>query len=343
MSRPHSRRAVLSLGAAALLSLAGCISGNDPDGSTSGDGPGTSPTASETPDAPPTETTTDFHDYRRIDVTVHPADPADVADAVVRRFSALSERQRAIVSETVGEEEAISTTYTEKPLDDGTYVARDGAYYRVQVETAAERERTAHRFHLEAVSDCGHLYDEAEREAARESAVAFAALPDADKEAFLFTHEERFREGACFSSGYHYVYESADGVEQSVLVADDPTHVEYDGATYRVEFRGTRSIVEHDYRYTANRIADSEAQLHEVLVRDVVIHLRASDLPTEERDLLDSLTGEDRYQQWKNPIPDRVDASVTRIRRHDAHGEWGRYFVRYRGDLYRFRIEEAVA
>lgn len=344
MPRPRSRRAVLSLSASALLSLAGCL-GDDSasDSSPTTESAGTEMTDVPTTDETSTDATTDHSDYRMVEITVNPADPADVADAVVRQFSDLTERQRRTVSNSVTDGEHVYTTYVEKPLEDDTYVAYDGAYYRIEVEVAAERQRTSHVFHLDAISDCEHLHDEEELETAREEAIGFEDLPEADREAFVFTHEDYFREGTCFSAGYHYVYESESAVERSVLVSDDPTYVEYDDATYVVEFRKTMPITEYDYRYAAERVAGTEAELHDVMARDVVIHLRPNDLSTDERELLDELTEIPAYEKWKNPIPERVDDLLNRIRSHDAHGEWGRYFVEYRREFYRFRIQEAVA
>lgn len=333
MSSPRSRRDVLSLSATALLSLAGCVSTE----------PRSDPSSTGRPSTGTTGRTTGHGNYRHVEITVNAADLADVADAVVRQFPVLSERQRRVVSRSVADGEYVYTTYVEKPLENDTYVAYEDGYYRVDVEVAAQRQRTSHVFHLDAVSNCDHHYDEKELETVRETAVQFEDLPNADRKAFVFTHEDHLREDACFSSGYHYVYESESAVEASVLVSEDPTYVEYRDDTYVVEFRKTMPITEYDYRYTAERVAETETELHDAMARDVVIHLRPANLSADERALLDELTQAPSYEEWKNPIPGRVDGLLKRLRSHEAHGQWGRYFVEYRDEYYEFEIREAMA
>lgn len=338
MPCPRSRRTVLSLGASALLSLSGCVA-NDSDS----DSPSTTGTeTTEKTDGPNTDETTDHSDYRRVEITVNPASPVAVANAVVQQFSDLSEQQRRVVSTSVTDGEYVYTSYVEKPLDE-TYVAYDGAYYRVTFEVVAERERTSHVFGLDTISNCEHLHDDEELETAREKAIQFEDLPEADKDAFVFTHEDDFREDTCFSAGYHYVYESGSALEQSLLVSEDPTYVEYDDDIYVVEFEKTMPIIESDYRYTSEQVAETKEKFSEVVARDVAIHLQPSDLSPGERELLDEMMDVPAYEKWKNPIPDRVDDLMNRIRSHDAHGDWDQYYVEYRGDYYEFRIREAVA
>jgi hypothetical protein len=341
MPRPRSRRAVLSLSASALLSLAGCV-GVGSESESPGSETAATKTAEPTADGTSTEPTTDHGNYRSVEITVHSAHPRDVARAVVEPASDLSELQRAVVAGAIADGEYVHATYDEKPLDDGTYVAYEDAYYRVQAEIVAERERTAHVFGIDAISGCDHRYDDQELETAREEAVAFENLPEADREAFEFVDEDRLGAGPCFGASTRYVYDSEAAVEESVLVSEDSTYVEYGDHTYLVEFRRTTAVVEHDYRYAMERVAETDAELHDVLVREVVIDLRPDDLSSAERQLIRELTEVPFEKRWENPIPQPVDDLKNRLRSEDSHRR-GRYFVRYREELYRIQIAEAVA
>jgi hypothetical protein len=342
MADPRSRRAVLSLSASALLSLAGCVGvGSEPESS-----PGATTTAESTgrtSTEPTTDETTDHGNYRSVEITAHSAHPRDVARAVVEQFSELSERQREVVSSAIADGESVLTTAEDEPIDDGTNVAYEDAYYRVTVEVAAERERTAHVLRIDAISGCDHRYDGERLETARAEAVAFEDLPEADREAFEFIDEDRLRTGPCIEANTHHVYETATAVESSVLVSEEPTYVEYGDHTYLVEFRETDAVVEYDYRYETERIAETEAELHDVIVSEVVIDLPSEDLSADEREVLSEVTDVPFERRWENPIPESVDDLLNRLRSYETQTDRGQYFVRYRGVLYRIRVSEAVA
>jgi hypothetical protein len=141
----RSRRDVLTLSAAALLSLAGCTSGDSPFGGFSTTelpsscelttaGGTTSPGRTTNAGTTATETPADPMEYRHVELAATPTTPSDIADEMVRQFSDLSDRQREVVAEAVANgshlvpESGRSTEVFERVV----FVAYEGDYYRVE-------------------------------------------------------------------------------------------------------------------------------------------------------------------------------------------------------------------
>lgn len=328
----RSRRSVLGLGAGALAALAGCISSSEPSD--------TGTTESTTTDRTTTE---DWHNYRHIELHMYETTVAEIGSAVLTAYDELDSTQQSVVVDAVENDGTTYTTYRSRPLDADTYVEYDGSYYVVRESVAAEREVTAHKFRMESISDGEHRATPSNYDEIQADAVAYEDLPEADREAFEvgFPDGDEYR-GGRFTAQFPFVYESESALEDSILVSEETTYVEYEENYYAVEFNETQSVVETDYEYALPRVAETKEGFDEVAAETYAIRLDEMELSSAEKDILRTLVEEGVYER-ENPIPEALETFVGRLRSHKPIYQGDRVFAAYEGSYYGIRFSEAVA
>lgn len=267
-------------------------------------------------------------------LSVRPLTDAQLADfATDDPYDQYEETATRLVETAASEGEATYSTYHSAPLRAGVYVEHDGAYYRVERDRTATRDRTAHEVGIE--------YDSETTPPDDATVYSLDELPEADREAFLSAYPEKLKRGGDprgFSiGGYEYVY--PDGANSRLLDAGT-VWIRYDGRPLEVTVGGTTTVEEVTYRYTLAEVADDRARFV-AFVRDRFVVV-LDDLSPAERDVFEQAIDEDvdecePLSEGLSGLKDRLEA-VPEERRLDDMG-WP---ASYEGDTYDVSLAHAV-
>ncbi|WP_255195588.1 hypothetical protein [Halorarius litoreus] len=315
---PATRRAFVL---AAATGLAGCTAMPDdntqsPPGSQSTDTDESSP-AQSTPDG----CTMGYH------VTVEAFAP--VADLPMT----VEGPERDLVAAAVAEGDAGYETYGQSPLRDGV-VAHEGAYYWLTVTEAGTETVPAYLFDISwengrTAPDDATLY-------------AYEDLPANDREAIRFLvpdgeGDELGGHPTQSFSGRERPVPYPDGGDESTLLPADNVWVRYDGREYRVT-TGSRTTTDlHRYRYTADQVAESDADLRAWATERYVVDLSLSET---QRDLLDRASGD--YYEECAPASDALEGIQEQLSDDVALSHGGGWYVAVDDTRHRLEILQWV-
>lgn len=254
--------------------------------------------------------------------------PADrVAGVATADLSAREERVAARVLENGS---ATTAGYT---LDlNGTYVERNGTYYRLSTEFGGERTVTRHVAVFEAVNDTDG------------PVVARESLPGHDRKAVTLAyraHRMRQREDCANRScpPMEYVYELPWTAEESDIVGGEVEYVRLRNVTFRATVT-EREVTTEATRYTADPVASSEPALRRAVVRNLSLSGESADLlGTAIEDGSVTVTSRDRDEPRAEAL-DRVLSAAGMPEKSDVlwSTEEATAIVRYEGSYYRLRI-----
>lgn len=162
--------------------------------------------------------------------------------------------------------------YGQEPLDGGV-VAHDGAYYRLSVEQVARTRVTAYLFDV--------TWEEGRTAPEEATVLAFGNLPGSDRGAVRFLVPD----GDGAEDGGHPTEEYTgrerpvpypDGGDDSVLLDYDTVWVRHDGREYHLSPGAETTTEAHRYRYTVDRLADSEGSLRAWAAETYLVDLSPS-------------------------------------------------------------------
>ncbi|WP_338729754.1 hypothetical protein [Haladaptatus sp. DJG-WS-42] len=347
MPSPPTRRRLLAVCAGALsVGVAGCL------GASSGtpeetDTPPPAPVPTDETQTPTTSTTTEDQQAvtgggRSLELTLFEPTYEHLGKRVTRDIGSFDEATQVLITDLVEEGTATRQSYDGPGMNGHEFVSTGDETYHLSVEATERQEATAQQFTLDAISKCPRSAKwDAQR--ARNEAVAFENLSAEDQASFLFLGEDTFAQEGCFSAGYGYVYDSKTAVEQSQLIDDDPSFVEYDAEYYAIEFRGTQSVEMVTYEYAAARLdAGSPTALGKRIAPFVAATLNPDDLPSEERAVLDDLL-ENHHYDASDPVPDAAMELKFRLTAKGRWGERNQYYCTIEETLYSVNVQEVVA
>lgn len=313
---PATRRAFV---VAVATGLAGCtaIPGRDTE-----DPPDDHPTDSDGPPPTADDCTSGFHVSLEAfapseDLPMHVTDP-----------------ERELVASAVEGGSTTHRTYGEEPLRSGV-VAHDGAYYWLAVSESGGESVPAYLFDISWEKG----------QPAPEDATLFAYddLPESDREAIQFLvpngeGEEDHGHPTEGLSGRDRPVPYRDGGDDSELLGHETVWVRYDGREYRLSPGEPTTTELNRYRYTAEQVASTDADLGAWAAERYVVDLELSD---EQRDLLDAASA-DSYEEC-------APASDTLASIHNQLPDDGRlprpadgWYVAYDGERHRLEILEWV-
>ena len=307
-----SRRRVLSLGATLLA--AGCVgsppSGSDDDRRT--DPPpataeSTAKTAGET-DRDPESPVDDC--VSGVNVSTDPFDP--VSDLAAD----LSGRERTLIAEAIADGTATYTTYARPPLSDETFVARDGAFYRIRSTVASVERVPAFETRVE--------WERGQSAPADADVVPFDDLPAVDREmlrgATLTPEHGGLPQQSLSVRNYPAPYPDSDA---SRLVGN-ATWVAWRDRTFRVEVAGesTATRERRTHRYAVERVAATPAAFRRFVADAFLVELDGAP-PAQRRVVESALDG--GYEECAPPS-DALAGLRERLARAptlpDASREW---------------------
>ena len=208
----------------------------------------------------------------------------------------------------------------------GTYVERNGTYYRLEVAEAGQltRERPVVTFR----STPAHNGDARTAESLPQ--VDYGPVVEAYRRTSHGESDEAIR----------HVYRDPADANASVLVSGTVSHVEIDNATFQV--RVARETVELDgYRYTAEEVASNESAFVEQVVHDADAALSDSErdplAAAVERGPFTPTTATNDSQPWETIEP---IATLCGLGEDDVMGSLSgrRCYVRFEGQVYRLTL-----
>ena len=254
--------------------------------------------------------------------------PADrVAEAATADLSA---REARAATRAIENGSAETVGYT---LDlNGSYVERNGTYYRLSTGPGGERTVTRPVASFAAANDTDG------------TAVAAESLPDPDRKAVALAyraHRIRQREGCANRScpPMEYVYELPRAAEASAIVGGEVEYVRFRNVTFRTTVR-ERNVTTQVSRYTAEPVAANESALRRLVVRDLSLSGEAAALlETAVEDGSVTVTSRDRDEARAAAL-DRVLSAAGMPERSEVlwRTEAATAIVRYEGSYYRLRL-----
>lgn len=177
------------------------------------------------------------------------------------------------------------TTYGYRPVPEGEYVERDGAYYELQVVATDLREIDRPVLRADWVGDVEQLEDPPEY-------VRRADLPPLDRRAvnaaYLAARAEEFDGGAPWHIVERggYVYRRLDVAESELAPDPQHSHVAFNGTLLALSV-DVVAIEEPAYTGDAVRVAGSKAAFERALDADLVdARIDESDLSDEQQRIL---------------------------------------------------------
>jgi len=334
----------LLVGVVLLAVLAGCAGGpaSDAGSTTTTDDPQTTTPTARPPD--PGESGT----YNSFSFRASPASPADVARALATPVDRADERGRDTARTLVENGSVVATVVepaddgvipSDGPLEVGGLVRDDGVVYRVDGEVRDRTEGEGYRIEVD-----GPLRpSEDEYDTAEEQAVAVENLSTAERRAFEFVLPDGFDpESGAVIVGRRYLPPSGESLSDSPWTDGDPAYVRQGEHRYRVQVEDRTRLVRATVRYEVKTVAESLAAFGHERQSDVVTNVTASTPPAPARSVLLNVT-EEGVVEWEGTVqtrPERVKAAGDWIRRHPPESSVA--FLRYRDDLYRITVREAI-
>jgi hypothetical protein len=242
----------------------------------------------------------------------------------------LSAREERVTARVLENGSATTAGYT---LDlNGTYVERNGTYYRLSTEFGGERTVTRHVAVFEAVNDTDG------------PVVARESLPGHDRKAVTLAyraHRMRQREDCANRScpPMEYVYELPWTAEESDIVGGEVEYVRLRNVTFRATVT-EREVTTEATRYTADPVASSEPALRRAVVRNLSLSGESADLlGTAIEDGSVTVTSRDRDEPRAEAL-DRVLSAAGMPETSEMlwSTEEATAIVRYEGSYYRLRL-----
>jgi len=256
-------------------------------------------------------------------------DPATDADIVERASRSLEraappaeDDEEARTIRTAIENGSATIDGPNPPVREGKPFEYEGAFYDLTWTVVDERTVTS----VSLLVDYNASDPTGER-------IDYEDLPAADRravDALLPPRDDRRVEG--YELGASTRYNDSE-LSRSVLVAQEPTVVVYEGEAYQIAFDGTSQYTVETYRYTATKVADSHDEYARDLKEEHLFTLQS--LTDAERQVVDESIEEGSY--YAEDDDEAFRAVLDEFRRHEpvveeeAHGEW---LVRYDGEVY---------
>lgn len=323
-SRPSRRRVIAGIGGG-VLSVAGCLE-RTPDGA---------------PEQSPTDTPiyhTGGSSYLELS-----AAPADLEAEWAHHYGDLDAEHQRILEEALSEDRATFETWIGPPLDEGSYVERDGTYHRVEESVADQRTVTTHRFELETLTvdgQPGRRTTPATLTAAKRRAIPFEDLAPVDRRIVRMGVGEDYEGRTGFGSSFPYVFENESAKEASELLSRDTHYVTYKGQYLSIYHDDTGETAVTTYRYTLPRIAGDPDAFVAHVEREHVLDLDAADPSAGEREVFEQAI--DGVVERESPFSDAVSSLLDRLRSHQTNPLNGAVYARYEGEVYRVTLTLAV-
>jgi len=244
---------------------------------------------------------------------------AAIADRYAGETEGLPPERKALLDAAIADE-VPTREGTRPPYDRDRPVEYEGAYYQISHEIVDS--------HTETLYDVRIDYDPAEPPS---SVIDYGDLPAADKNALgdLIPGPDDVPDNEGVDMGRTYRY-PADA--ESVLLDGEYDGVRDGGQTYRVVVEANREVTVNTYEYSAERVADSPADLAQQL-RDRYL-FTLSGLSEAERGIVETAIEESYFP---DETTDAFQSLIDRFRAHDAldgdeyGGDW---LVRYDGTVY---------
>lgn len=261
----------------------------------------------------------------------HPADGSlsmgalDSDSAIADRYAGSTENlpqdRRDLVAAAIAGE-APTREGTHPPYESPRPLAHEGAYYRISHEVVDSRTAIQYTIQID--------YDPA---TAPSPVIAYDDLPAVDQAALgeLIPPRDEPPDSDGFDVGRSYRYPD---VSESVL-APEPEYegISHDGSTYRVEIEGSREVTVETYEYSAERVADSAADLGRQLRERYLFTLEG--LSDAEREIVDEAIEGSYFPDGE--VSDAFRSLADRFRNQAGietteHG--GTWLARYDGTIY---------
>lgn len=209
---------------------------------------------------------------------------------------------------------------------DGTYVAHDDSFYRVNVAEAGQVTRVRYVVTFESVSNVSGPRRDVD------------TLPSADRDRVVHAYRRSLDDET--DQNLTAIYGNPDDANESVLVNGSVTYVTIQETTFRSRVSRQQVTVD-SYRYTTTQVARNESAFRDLVVRDA-----DSDLSSAEAEPLEEAIDDGRFtpsrgaedESWGavEPVATLCKTEYPEIRRSDAGV---RCYVRYDGGLYRLTFE----
>lgn len=319
-----TRRRLLA-GVATSLAAAGCLTDGAP-----GRGPD-SPT--DTPDHPP-----DYHTTGSsyLDLRAH---RADLEAEWAREYDELGPEGRSVVDDAV-DGTGTYESWEGRLLWDGSYVERDGSYYRVRESQVDERHVEGHQMELETLTVDGEAGDwttPATVTAARERAVDFEDLSAVDQRIVREGVGDEYRGESGFASSYP-VEVDEEASENATLLSEEPRYVRYQGELLSIYREESEDLVAVVYEYDLQPVAEDADAFAAHVEGEHVLDLDAAD--PDEREVFERAT--EATVERTSPFSEGVESLLERLRDHEANPLNSDPYVSYDGEVYRVEIMLAV-
>ena len=208
----------------------------------------------------------------------HVSTPTSPFDPLSDLPADLGERERALVAAAVADGTATHTTYARPPLSDATFVAHDGAFYRVKSTVASVEQVSAFAMRVE--------WERGQTPPADADAVPLADLPAVDRKVFRGAVVGSERKGLPQRrlSVREYPAPYPDG-DASRLVGT-VTWVAWRDRTFRVEVadESTATRERRTYRYAVERVAATPDAFRRFVADEYLVAL--DDAPAAQRDIV---------------------------------------------------------
>lgn len=266
-----------------------------------------------------------------------PLSAADIADAEAREPPELPPTARQLVETASQEGSATYTGATGPPIDEGTVVRLDDAYYRVSIQKGDD-----------GTSVTGYEYTVVTNDSVRENAtrgktVEFDDLPEQDRRSFLAAFGRKAggvqdRQVAKVRVEMLAAYESQAARRKSVFVPEsEHRYVRYGPNVFRLDRDGPRTVTVFPFRIGLGTVATSVAAFAEHVRSTEGRTVEPSALSTDAREFVQQGISEEYGTQACYPLPDHVTAVLDAFGLEPERGQDARY-VHYDGDWYRASV-----
>lgn len=226
------------------------------------------------------------------------------------------------------EAESITATEDYEPrLRDGTFVRKNGDFYRIG--TTLMDKITAEGYGLEVQ----RLDDDATPTAEFARTIAFAELPAMDRRAI---DRDRLESLASGMAAAVFVDDSSfDPSGSAIAAADGPVLVRYEGRQFQVRYDGPETQEDERYRYRLRKLADSPDEFVDVVVDQFLFTIESGSLSSKQRSIIEAaivvpdetVTTDDGHGYSEDDdLSDAFRSLLERIANHDR--PWAALSVR---------------
>jgi hypothetical protein len=263
-----------------------------------------------------------------------PVDATAIADAEARWPSELPPTARQLVETAADEGSASYAGATGPPIDDGTVVRLDEAYYRVSIDKSDD-----------GTTVTGYEYDVVTNDSVPETAtsaetVDFDELPDHDRRSFLVAFggkavglRDRLVEGARVS--LLVAYASQQARRESVFVPESTyRYVRYGPTVFRLDPRGSSTVTVFSFRVDLRKVAESDDAFADDVRSADGRGVSPSALSTDARRFVEESISEAHGTETCYPLPDHVEAVLDAFG-FDQERDHETQYVSYDGEWYR--------